>query len=72
MTNSAAQISRALMHLFDQVLRIARSDAEGRFAPGCLSTAIAVGKSRCTMRRWRTQEDSNLWPLPSEGSALSS
>jgi hypothetical protein len=21
---------------------------------------------------WRTQEDSNLWPLPSEGSALSS
>ena len=23
-------------------------------------------------RKWRTQEDSNLWPLPSEGSALSS
>lgn len=23
-------------------------------------------------REWRTQEDSNLWPLPSEGSALSS
>ena len=23
-------------------------------------------------RRWRTREDSNLWPLPSEGSALSS
>ena len=22
--------------------------------------------------QWRTQEDSNLWPLPSEGSALSS
>ena len=21
---------------------------------------------------WRTREDSNLWPLPSEGSALSS
>ncbi len=24
------------------------------------------------VRRWRTREDSNLWPLPSEGSALSS
>ena len=24
------------------------------------------------VRNWRTQEDSNLWPLPSEGSALSS
>lgn len=23
-------------------------------------------------RKWRTREDSNLWPLPSEGSALSS
>ena len=23
-------------------------------------------------KKWRTQEDSNLWPLPSEGSALSS
>ena len=23
-------------------------------------------------REWRTQEDSNLWPLPSEGNALSS
>ena len=23
-------------------------------------------------RKWRTQEDSNLWPLPSEGNALSS
>jgi len=22
--------------------------------------------------RWRTRQDSNLWPLPSEGSALSS
>ena len=25
-----------------------------------------------TEREWRTREDSNLWPLPSEGSALSS
>ena len=23
-------------------------------------------------RKWRTRQDSNLWPLPSEGSALSS
>ena len=28
----------------------------------------------CLLRdkRWRTRQDSNLWPLPSEGSALSS
>ncbi len=25
-----------------------------------------------TRKKWRTREDSNLWPLPSEGSALSS
>jgi len=24
------------------------------------------------VRNWRTRQDSNLWPLPSEGSALSS
>jgi len=24
------------------------------------------------MVNWRTRQDSNLWPLPSEGSALSS
>ena len=24
------------------------------------------------VRKWRTRQDSNLWPLPSEGSALSS
>ena len=26
----------------------------------------------CKEGKWRTQEDSNLWPLPSEGNALSS
>ena len=25
-----------------------------------------------SLKSWRTREDSNLWPLPSEGSALSS
>jgi len=24
------------------------------------------------LRKWRTRQDSNLWPLPSEGNALSS
>ena len=28
--------------------------------------------ARIGWRKWRTQEDSNLWPLPSEGNALSS
>ena len=31
-----------------------------------------VGLAPTFERKWRTQEDSNLWPLPSEGSALSS
>ena len=33
------------------------------------SAAIGV---RSSVLKWRTQEDSNLWPLPSEGNALSS
>jgi site-specific DNA recombinase len=40
-----------------------------------LLAAIAakdVGLVPKTIREWCTQEDSNLWPLPSEGSALSS
>jgi hypothetical protein len=38
--------------------------------------AMRLGKGQNSRRyfwgKWRTQEDSNLWPLPSEGSALSS
>jgi hypothetical protein len=30
------------------------------------------GKFQLRNVKWRTREDSNLWPLPSEGSALSS
>ncbi len=36
---------------------------------------FSVRPSRCcakSLKRWRTRQDSNLWPLPSEGSALSS
>ena len=29
-------------------------------------------KQRTKAVDWRTRQDSNLWPLPSEGSALSS
>ena len=40
-------------------------------------TAASGGKSaafgvRSSVLKWRTRQDSNLWPLPSEGSALSS
>ena len=31
-----------------------------------------LGKVLNLMARWRTRRDSNPWPLPSEGSALSS
>jgi site-specific DNA recombinase len=44
------------------VLARAVSDAQDIPAPAVLSF----------VREWRTREDSNLWPLPSEGSALSS
>ena len=37
------------------------------------ATAYDDDTARAIMaEEWRTQEDSNLWPLPSEGSALSS
>ena len=36
------------------------------------SSATARGKVPSFAREWRTRQDSNLWPLPSEGSALSS
>ena len=34
--------------------------------------AMASGDVRKRLPKWRTRQDSNLWPLPSEGSALSS
>ena len=37
-----------------------------------ISADFAAAGVRASDREWRTQEDSNLWPLPSEGSALSS
>jgi site-specific DNA recombinase len=38
-----------------------------------LTTSLGTGAGvPIFAREWRTQEDSNLWPLPSEGSALSS
>ena len=38
-----------------------------------IATAASGGtKVPSFAREWRTRQDSNLWPLPSEGSALSS
>ena len=42
------------------------------FAAGDLNTSRYVWNSPRSGGTWRTLEDSNLWPLPSEGSALSS
>ena len=44
--------------------------------PLALAAAVAspdkLGEVRSFVREWRTRQDSNLWPLPSEGSTLSS
>jgi site-specific DNA recombinase len=37
-----------------------------------LASGVAPNMVPKAERKWRTREDSNLWPLPSEGSALSS
>lgn len=36
------------------------------------AASASVSKVRNIERNWRTRQDSNLWPLPSEGNALSS
>ncbi len=49
--------------------RITPSNETKRPAPvfrGAIRSCISY------LEVWRTREDSNLWPLPSEGSALSS
>ena len=44
--------------------------------PAAVAAAVTAGalegSVRSFEREWRTRQDSNLWPLPSEGSALSS
>ena len=50
-----------------QMLNLARN--LGRIGIGASLVQIGGGK-HC--RKWRTRKDSNLRPLPSEGSALSS
>jgi hypothetical protein len=47
--------------------------AKARRTPPEMAASIEKSvKSLILLTEWRTQEDSNLWPLPSEGSALSS
>ena len=41
-------------------------------AMGDTSLIAPTIMAKSLKERWRTREDSNLWPLPSEGSALSS
>ena len=54
----------------DREVRIAgRSAMLERAIMASQTPGAAVPKAE---QKWRTQEDSNLWPLPSEGSALSS
>ncbi len=46
--------------------------AEAVSSENLAHVAAASGPVRSFIREWRTREDSNLWPLPSEGNALSS
>ena len=54
----------------DQEVQITEHDAMlERAIRASRQPGAAVCKSEW---KWRTRQDSNLWPLPSEGSALSS
>ena len=54
----------------DQEVRIAEHDA---MLECTIRASGQPGAAVCKAeRKWRTRQDSNLWPLPSEGSALSS
>ena len=55
----------------DREIRISGSKAVlARSAAGNVAKTTTAVLS--FVREWRTRQDSNLWPLPSEGSALSS
>ncbi len=47
-------------------------EVQHRYDPNGIFRNAARRHSADDREKWRTQEDSNLWPLPSEGSALSS
>ena len=50
----------------------ARPRASGGGATPCWAAVFDRGRLCEHAEKWRTRQDSNLWPLPSEGSALSS
>ena len=44
-----------------------------RVLPWCYLESLFVGRVADNLLKiWRARQDSNLWPLPSEGNALSS
>ncbi len=54
---------------------IGSTDALTGIAGGLKTKQYLLDHERAVLakvEKWRTQEDSNLWPLPSEGNALSS
>lgn len=63
--------------LIDQVIvedeRVVIRGSRKALERAVVATAAKQGQAVPSFaREWRTQEDSNLWPLPSEGNALSS
>ena len=54
----------------DNVIRIVGDSAT--LEQVIAGSATGSSSVRSFVPKWRTREDSNLWPLPSEGSALSS
>ena len=63
----ASVVSRIAVH--DEVVRfVGKRKTLNAAVLGCPGQEHVSG----FQRRWRTRRDSNPWPLPSEGSALSS
>ena len=59
--------------LFNTLRLVVATRASGARSRTARPTCAVLGfRLPSASRRWRTRQDSNLWPLPSEGNALSS
>lgn len=71
------QLRRAYLRLIVDEIVISQDQVLVRGSKEALQHAVFLGADArdgvlTSIQDWRTRQDSNLWPLPSEGSALSS
>ena len=71
------QARKAYLHAIIGRIEVDDNEVQALGEKTVLAETVAVRRSvtgnvRGFVRKWCTREDSNLWPLPSEGSALSS